>query len=161
MKDTTAGKGAKTMKDGFKEALGKAITAKESFPEYSTITINNNWEIDVYVHPSESHVHLAVAAFTKLIGKLEKRQESYGTAFEFTGSNDNVNVRIITPEQCKIVGYKIEKRIKNVVVQSNEIEEVKTPVTDCDIKSGKVKIGDFETLIEEGEPCSTMTVIEQ
>ena len=72
------------------------------------------------------------------------KQEKYGTAFEFRGNNEFISVRITTPEQCKIVGYKIEKRPKNVVVESTEIEEIKTPVTDCDLRAGRVKAGEFE-----------------
>lgn len=141
------------MKDGFKDALEKAIAAKDSFNEYSTLTINNDWGIDVYVYPSSNMVHQAVAAFTGLIGKLEKKQELWGTDFEFTGANDFMNVRIKTPEQCKIVGYKIEKRPKKVLIESSEIETVKTPVTDCDFRAGKVKEGEFEPLQIEEIAC--------
>ena len=59
---------------------------------------------------------------------------------------------VVTPEQCKIVGYKIEKRPKRVVVESAEIEIVKTAVTDCDFRSGKVKAGEFEPLSETIQP---------
>lgn len=134
------------MKEGFREALEKALTAKDSFENYSQLTINHDWTIEVYVHPGSDDVHKAVSAFTGLVGKLEKKQESYGTAFEFVGSNDLLSVRIVTPEQCKIVGYKVEKRPKRVVVESSEIEEVKTPVTDCDFRAGRVKAGEFEPL---------------
>ena len=132
------------MKEGFREALEKAIAAKESFDEYSQITINHDWKIDVYVSPSENSVHRAVAAFTGLIGKLEKKQSSYRTEFNFVGENEFFDVKITTPEQCRIVGYKVEKRPKRVVVDSAEIETVRTPVTDCDFRAGKVKAGEFE-----------------
>lgn len=136
------------MKEGFKEALEKAIAAKDSFNDYCTLTINNDWGIDVYVSPSADMVHQAVAAFTGLIGKLEKKQELWGTDFEFTGANDFINVKIKTPESCKIVGYKIEKRPKKVWIESSEIETVKTPVTDCDFRTGKVTAGEFEFIKE-------------
>jgi hypothetical protein len=136
------------MNEGFKQELERAIIAKTQCEEYSTITINSDWGIDVYVSPSEEKVHHAVSCFTGLVGKLEKKQALYGTSFEFVGHNAFLSVRITTPEQCKIVGYKIERKPKKVVVESAEMEEVKTPVTDCDFRAGRVKAGEFEPIKE-------------
>lgn len=138
------------MKDNFKENIEKAITAKDKCgDQYCQITINHDWKIEVYAHPSEEELHATVSALTGLTGKLTKKQEMFGTSFEFSGEKDSISVRIRTPEQCKIVGHRIEKRPKRVIVESAEIEEIRTPVTDCDFRTGKVKAGEFEPLKEE------------
>jgi hypothetical protein len=137
------------MKENFRNNLEKAIQAKSSVSEYCTITIENDWTIKVYAHPSESKLHQVVAALTSLTGRLEKKQAPYGTEFQFIGNNEDFHVTVITPERCKIVGYKIAKRPKRVIVETAEIEEVKTPVTDCDFRAGKVKAGEFEPILAE------------
>lgn len=139
------------MKENFRSNLEKAILAKNSVSEYCTVEIENDWTIKVYAHPSEEKLHQVVSSLTSLTGRLEKKQAAYGTEFHFVGMNEDFNVVVVTPEQCKIVGYKIEKRAKRVVVESNETETIKTPVTDCDFRSGKVKAGEFEPL--EVAPC--------
>ena len=140
------------MKEGFLDKIVKAIEAKgkcDSPNQYCTISIEDDWKIKIYAHPSEDNLHQTVAALTSLTGKMEKRQEMWGSAFEFFGENENYHVTVKTPEQCKIVGYKIEKRPKKVMVESSEMEIVKTAVTDCDFRAGKVKAGEFEPLQPE------------
>jgi hypothetical protein len=140
------------MKANFKELLEKAVDAKalcDGPSEFFKIEINDDWKITVYAHPSEEKLHKVVGALISLTGKLEKRQEAWGTGMHFFGANDDFDVQVVTPEKCKIVGYKIEKRPKKVTVETAEMETVKTPVTDCDFRAGKVKSGEFEPVKEE------------
>src|SRR6266403_2607826 len=139
------------MKKNFRENLEKAIVAKERCDgpsQYCTISVEDNWQIKIYANPSNEDVHKTVAAMVPLLGSLKKKADYFGS-LSFIGANEFFDISIKTPEQCKIVGYKIEKRPKMLTVQTAEIETVRVPVTDCDFQSGKVKAGEFEPIAQE------------
>jgi hypothetical protein len=134
--------------EGFEVCLGQAIIAKKKIGEdYCTVRIEHSWKIVVYAHPDEKNLHQVVAALTSLTGRLEKGESAGSICFE--GANGFFEVLVVTPEQCKIVGYKTEQRAKKKEIILDEYETVRTPVTDCEVRTGKVKAGDFEPVPAE------------
>ena len=129
-----------------RELLDKAIAAKEKCSSYCTITIENGWKISVSAYPDGHNIHETVAYLTPIVGKLAKKQSDYGTNFEFVHESDELSVRVVTHQKCQVVGYKIERRPVKKLIETGEEEVVKTPVTDCDLRAGKVTAGQFEPI---------------
>ena len=132
------------MNENFNENLKKAIEAKRQVKGYCTVTVEHDWKIKVYAHPDSSKVHEAVAALTPLTGRMEK-QEGFGS-IDFCGENESFSTKVITLEECKILGYKLKKSSKPVMVESGEMEEVveREAITDCAIRQGKYTKADIE-----------------
>lgn len=134
------------MDEKFTKNLERALQVKRSLKDqYCSIEVNHDWTIRVYCHPDEEHMHEAVSAATPLIGRLDKKVDVAGY-FNFSGANEVFEVIVMTPQKCAIIGHRIERKPITKIIETGEFEEVKVPVTDCDLKSGRATPADYTPL---------------
>ena len=105
-----------------------------------------NWWLNA-IQWTDQKRHEVLALVTPLVGKMEKQVD--GTTIGYTGEKDNLKIRMNYVDKCKIVGYKtVTKTIKKEVEREPEYEtteeEVRVPITDCDIRTGKFSKDDIE-----------------
>jgi hypothetical protein len=140
-----------------REKLNKVLDAVEALtdPVEATITVTGYGDITINVYPkdfwetgwTEEQRHKNLAAMTPLVGRLEKVVS--GTDIGYKGEANGIFIRLNYVDSCKILGYRTEKKIvrKEVPVEvtyEDVEEEVRVPVTDCEIRSGTATMEDIE-----------------
>jgi hypothetical protein len=140
-----------------REQVAKFIDALDALQEESaTLELTQEGKITFRVYPkewwadkkwSEEKRHQYLSLLTPLVGKLEKKLD--GKNIGYAGDKDNVSIRLNYVDQCKILGYKVAtKTVRKEVEREPEyeevVEEVRTAITDCDIRSGKFSESDIE-----------------
>ena len=132
-------------KQGMLEAFEKCLKTVGELTEMVAISMtryDGNWNVELTVWPpnQDKPDHATIAKCTSLTGKLE-RHESLGW---FKGEKDGLSVQVIVNKPCKIIGYKVERVPVRKFIETGDFEDKRTPVTDCDIKQGKVNVGEYE-----------------
>ena len=84
-----------------------------------------------------------IAIVTPLVGKMRVSGDHW------RGENEAIDAIAYKAQACKIVGYKTERKIvKREIARDPEYEdveeEVRIPITDCDLKAGKFSEEDIE-----------------
>lgn len=84
-----------------------------------------------------------IAIVTPLVGKMRLSGEHW------KGKNEAIEVLAYQAQACKIVGYKtqiekVRKEIEREPEYEEVEEEVRIPISDCDIKAGKYSEEDVE-----------------
>lgn len=138
-----------------RKLLDKVMNAVEavSLDAYAQVTLHSSGNIKIWlwpiggsntILPTEAR-HRILAVMTTLVGKMEKKQD-LSSDIDFVGKTDTLSIRINRVDVCKIVGYKITKKIQPKMIDSGEMEEIveKKAISDCDIKSGKFSEKDIE-----------------
>lgn len=124
------------------------LDAIDSIEKELTLTINpTSFEISIFPKGwwsgkifDEDDRHKIVGALTPLVGKLEK--ETSDGNISYAGEFNGISVSISRADKCKILGYRkvkrtVKKEIEKPVEYQEVEEEVRIPITDCDIRSGK------------------------
>lgn len=114
--------------------------------DMSLVVYPKNWWSDAVQWTDEKR-HGVLALLTPLVGRLDKKVD--GTTIGYTGEKDGISIRINYADKCKIVGYKtttktVRKEIERPTEFEEVEEEVRVPITDCDIRSGKFSKDDIE-----------------
>ena len=133
-----------------REQLEKVAQAMDAISELgiqSSCDVKSNYKWSLYawcdVNIEATKCRKLVAIMTPLVGKMTLQDGSW------KGEGDAFEVCAYQAQVCKIVGYKIEKKmVKKEIEREPEFEEVeeavKIPITDCDIKQGKFTEADVE-----------------
>lgn len=139
-------------KEEMLQRFQECLRTVSEFPDMASIEMtryDDSWRITFRVWPAQSdsnHSHKVIASCTHLIGEL-KRDEDLGW---FRGSKDQLDVDVVVNKPCKIIGYKTEKRAVTKTIETGDFVETRVPVTDCDLRKGKVLPGEY-VVASEGD----------
>jgi hypothetical protein len=100
------------------------------------------WHLTFRVWPDSKAVEHATITKCASLKKLE-RDEDLGW---FRADSDGFAVDVVVDKPCKIVGYRTEKKAVVKTIETGDFTEIRVPVTDCEIKKGTVKIGEYEAV---------------
>lgn len=134
-----------------REKLEKAVQVVESLDDLGIkidleiYSDNRNWRFWAWCQEGmpEDTRRKMIAICTPLVGKMELSGQ------DWEGSGNGFVVYLNRANACKIVGYKTTvKKVKREIEREPEYEEVeeevKIPITDCDLKAGKFSESDIE-----------------
>lgn len=139
-----------------REKLNKLLDARDALEGIVKVevTIYESGNFRLWVTPmsyyagmTEDERHKTLAILTPLIGKLEMQLE--GTDKWFRGEMEGLSITVAYADKCKVIGYKtitktVKKEIEKPVEYEEVEEEVRVPITDCDIRQGKYSDSDIE-----------------